>query len=129
MGILTAHVRTGSTGAYEDGQLVWEYAGTGVTPSYFKLAHNTSTAPTSVELWCYCPASWQQFHFDVITTGTRTDRYSNLWTFYNTVTENGQSEITSGYTTLDSTLMLPRIFKGTGAPSGGANGDIYIKYS
>ena len=129
LGILTAHVRTGSTGAYEDGQLVWEYAGTGVTPSYFKLAHNTSTAPTSVELWCYCPASWQQFHFDVITTGTRTDRYSNLWTFYNTVTENGQSEITSDYTTLDSTLMLPRIFKGTGAPSGGANGDIYIKYS
>ena len=54
--------------------------------------------------------------------------------FYaNTIVSEGKisasSVVSSGQIYMQSSIRVPKITKGTGSPSGGSDGDIYIKYS
>lgn len=104
VGILTAHFRTTSAGYWESGELVWEYAGSGIDANDFVLAHNASAKPTIVELWCKCDTQYAGYHFDVISENSRISRLSSKWTLYNTWVAGSQSAITSGYTQIASVI-------------------------
>lgn len=104
LGILTAHVRTFSSGYYGNSTLVWEYASSDIDTSKFILAHNTATFPTVAELWVKIDESYRHYHFDVISEGTRTTSENSLWTLYSKSSEGSESAITSGYVKQTSTV-------------------------
>ena len=105
LGMLTAHVRTSSDGKFFSGELVWEYAGEGITLSDFKLAYSPDTNPLQLELWVKVTQEWARYHFDYITAGNRTATFNGTgWTFVN-AEGNGSASITEGYVTIDSTLL------------------------
>ncbi|MCC8156372.1 MAG: hypothetical protein LIO54_03735, partial [Oscillospiraceae bacterium] len=104
-GILTAHFRAGSSGYWETGELVWEYADSGISTSKFILAHNESANPTVVELWAVVDTAYRLYHFSVLAEGNRsTETNANVWTLYQTSSAGSESEITSGYTQVESTF-------------------------
>lgn len=103
IGILTAHVRTDGSAYWESGELVWEYAASGIDPSKFVLAHNNSANPTKAELWVKCDVGYQHYHFEVLSEHTRVGR-GNFWTLYTKSSEGSASVITSGYTQIVSQL-------------------------
>lgn len=102
VGILTAHFRTSSSGTWSNGELVWEYAASGIDTSKFILAHST-TNPIVVELWICIEASWAKYHFDVISEGSESD-YNSIWELYTTITLGSEAAITEGYEQIESTL-------------------------
>ena len=102
VGILTAHFRTLSSGTWSSGELVWEYAASGIDTSKFILAHST-TNPIVVELWVCIESSWAKYHFDVISEGSEGD-YNSMWELYTTITLGSEAAITEGYEQIESTL-------------------------
>ena len=104
LGILTAHVRTSNPAYWQNGELVWEYALSGIETSDFILCHNTSTNPTIVELWVKVDRAWTNYHFDVLTEGTRTTSNNSLWTLYNKSSAGSEAALPSGYVQHTSTL-------------------------
>lgn len=104
VGILTAHFRSSSAAKWESGELIWEYAVSGIDPSKFILAHNSNSSPTVVELWARIDSPWVFYHFDVMTEGTRTTSNDSLWTLYNKSSAGSESAVTSGYAQITSTL-------------------------
>lgn len=116
VGILSAHFRTTGSAHWESGQLVWEYAASGIDTADFVLAHNASAKPTVVELWVKVDVSYVQYHFEVLQEGTRTQVMDDLWTLHTTVSAGSASAITSGYTQVVSTLStLKNPISGTAA--------------
>ena len=104
LGILTAHVRTNGTAYWDNSQLVWEYALSGIDTSKFILCHNTSAKPTVVELWVKADRAYSHYHFDVLSEGTRTTSNNSLWTLYNKSSAGSEAALPSGYVQQTSTL-------------------------
>lgn len=104
LGILTVHIRTSADGKFSYGELVWEYAGEGITLSDFKLAYSPDTNPLKLELWIKITQNWVWYHFDYLTAGNRTEPFNGTgWKL--AYGGNGSASITEGYTTIDSTLL------------------------
>lgn len=104
VGILIAHFRTNGNGQWEQSQLVWLNAASGIDTAKFVLAHNSGASPTIVELWVKIDSAYRFYHFDVIAEGHRTDRATNVWTLYNTSSAGSQDAITNGYVQQASSL-------------------------
>ena len=104
-GILTAHFRTsGTVGSWESGQLVWEYADSGLDPSKFFLCYKaTSGTSVDVQLYVCVDVAYAHYHFDVLSEG---DRVSNKthWTLYNADSAGQSASLPSGYTSITSTF-------------------------
>ena len=138
LGMLTAHIRTSDTtapkGIVSNAQLTWEYALSGINPNHFVLAYknNTTNGGFQAELWTYQDTSKGQYHFDVLTSGERTQRYCDKWQFADNVAASGSSAITSGYTQVISTIGAlygyNKIYSGATSPDAslGAVGDLYV---
>ena len=103
LGILTAHFRTTSAGYFESGELVWEYAVSGIDNTKFMMVHNTDTKPTVVELWAKIDISYTYFHFEVMFEGLRDANKFGLWTLYNVSSAGSEAAVTTGYTVQTST--------------------------
>ena len=104
LGVLTAHVRTTGDSAFDFGQLVWEYANSGVTPAKFVLAYKS--VPGSgvyLELWAKCDQSYQGYHFQVLQECCRTVPETK-WTLHWAWSAGSASAPTSGYSQITSTL-------------------------
>lgn len=104
MGILKAHVRTSSTGAFDAGELKWLVRSSSITNADFVLAYN-NTSPAKVELWCKCAIGYRGYHFDVIAEGDRGSRSTRIWNLYNTWTAGSEAEPTPGFTQVTSTAI------------------------
>lgn len=104
MGILKAHVRTSSTGAFDAGELKWLVRSSSITNADFVLAYN-NTSPAKVELWCKCAIGYRGYHFDVIAEGDRGSRSTKIWNLYNTWTAGSEAEPTPGFTQAPSTAI------------------------
>lgn len=104
MGILKAHVRTSSTGAFDVGELKWLVRSSSITNADFVLAYN-NTSPAKVELWCKCAIGYRGYHFDVIAEGDRGSRSTRIWNLYNTWTAGSEAEPTPGFTQVTSTAI------------------------
>lgn len=105
VGILTAHFRSsGTAGAFESGELVWEMANSGIAVGDFVLAYKTDGTTLKVELWTRIAAGYTHYHFDVMSEGIRTARATNKWTLINKSSAGDASAVTAGYTTKTSTL-------------------------
>lgn len=104
LGILTAHVRTSGSGTFESGDLVWEYAGSGVGLTDFRLGYSNSSNSTNVELWVNITDAWQQLKFIVMSEGTR-EAQKPLWTLYQNTAAAGLSAPTAGLTYINSRLL------------------------
>ena len=104
MGILKAHIRTSSTGAFDVGELKWLVRGSSITNADFVLAYN-NTSPAKVELWCKCAIGYRGYHFDVIAEGNRGNRSTRIWNLYNTWTAGSAAEPTAGFTQVTSTAI------------------------
>lgn len=104
MGILKAHVRTSSTGAFDAGELKWLVRSSSITNDDFVLAYN-NTSPAKVELWCKCAIGYRGYHFDVIAEGDRGSRSTRIWNLYNTWTAGSEAEPTPGFTQVPSTAI------------------------
>ena len=122
LGILAAHVRTSGAAYWDYGELVWEYALSGIDTSKFILCHNTSTKPTVVELWVKADEPDMLCHFDVLTEGTRTTSNNSLWTLYNKVSAGSEAALPSGYVQQTSTLgMIKNSISGNAATATNAS--------
>lgn len=107
LGMLTAHVRTipsGDSSTFDYGELTWEYAGTGIYPGNFVMAHST-TSPATIELWTKIEHNYVVYHFEVIQEGSRNTANNWKWETYTTYTNGGQASITSGYEQIESTIL------------------------
>lgn len=104
MGIITAHIRTDGNSYWQYGELVWEYALSGITLADFILVHNTSVKPTVAELWVKVTKKYASYHFDVISEGTRTTSCNELWTLYNKVSAGSKAELPTDMVSQTSTL-------------------------
>ena len=104
IGIITAHIRTDGNSYWQYGELVWEYALSGITPADFILVHNTSVKPTVAELWVKVTKPWASYHFDVISEGTRATSYNELWTLYNKVSAGSEADLPTDMVSQISTL-------------------------
>lgn len=104
MGILKAHVRTSSTGAFDAGELKWLVRGSSITNADFVLAYN-NTSPAKVELWCKCAIGYRGYHFDVIAEGDRGSRSTRIWNLYNTWTAGSEAEPTPDFEQVTSTAI------------------------
>ena len=111
MGLLMAHFRTNAQKIWETGELQWLIRTTDIVATDFVLVHST-TAPCTVELWCRCPVAYQGYHFDVIAEGARDNR-SNYWNLYTQWSAGSQSDTTSGYTKVYSTVIKQFLNIGT----------------
>ena len=103
LGILTAHFRTAPNGYFDSGELVWEYAVSGIDNTKFMLVHNTNTKPTVVELWAKIDISYTYFHFEVMFEGLQNANKFGLWTLYNVSSAGSAEAVTTGYTVQTST--------------------------
>ena len=104
MGILKAHVRTSSTGAFDVGELKWLVRSSSITNADFVLAYN-NTSPAKVELWCKCAIGYRGYHFDVIAEGDRGSRSTRIWNLYNTWTAGSEAEPTPDFEQVTSTAI------------------------
>ena len=104
-GIVTAHYRTGSTaGTFSSGELVWEYADSGIDPAKFFFCYKaTSGTDVIVELYVKIDAAYTFYHFDVLQEGNRAADAA-YWTLYNASSAGQSSALPSGYTSITSTL-------------------------
>lgn len=102
-GILTAHVRVGSTKIYDSSQFQWNLAGTGIDPDDFVLVY-TDTANTSckVELWYKQSARYDGWVFTILKEHGRSNIHS-VWTVY-TDSGHGSATHTAGTGTVTSTI-------------------------
>lgn len=107
-GILKAHLRTNSSGQYQNSEFVWLAKSSDLALDNFVLVHNTNTSPAITELWCKITTGYKAYSFDVISEGQRTNRTTNIWTLYNTYAANGEAIYTSdeGYEAEISTLTV-----------------------
>lgn len=105
MGILKAHVRTSSTGAFDAGELKWLVRSSSITNTDFVLAYN-NTSPAKVELWCKCAIGYRGYHFDVIAEGDRGSRSTRIWNLYNTWSAGSEAEPTPGFTQVTSSAII-----------------------
>ena len=114
-GILTAHVRTGTNGIFEQAQLIWEYANESVETSDFILAYKyTEGVSVETELWAKQDYGWAKFHFEVLSEHNR-NSFEDAWTLYNADTAGQAASPTSGYTHIESTLGVLKASKVYGA--------------
>lgn len=104
LGILKAHVRTGGSGEWSSGELKWLVKSSNMNNNDFVLAHNSTSKPTKVELWCKCASGYYGYHFDVISEGSRTER-NNAWKLYTTWTAGSAQAPTTGYTQIVSSTL------------------------
>lgn len=94
-GILTAHIRTGSTKVYDSSQFYWQLANSEIDPENFVFVY-TNTADTSckVELWYKQTTRYDGWIFVVLKEHSRTSN-NNLWTLY-TSDGHGSASHTTG---------------------------------
>ena len=103
-GILTAHVRTGSTKIYESGQFRWLVAGSDVTINDFVMVYtNTANTSVKVELWYKQTARYDGWSFTVLKEHSRTG-YESVWTLY-TSSGHGSANYTTGTGNITSSLV------------------------
>lgn len=103
-GILTAHFRTSGTIGWESGQLVWEYADSGIDISKFFLCYKeTSGTNVDVQLYVCIDAPWVHYHFDVLSEGDRIIN-NDYWTLYNSDVAGESDALPNGYTSKVSVL-------------------------
>jgi hypothetical protein len=102
-GILTAHIRTGSTKIYESSQFQWNLAGAGIDPDDFVLVYtNTANTSCKVELWYKQTARYDGWIFTVLKEHNRVG-IENAWTVY-TASGHGSATHTAGTGTVTSTI-------------------------
>ena len=103
VGILTAHFRTSSTKAFESGELVWEYAASGIDLNDYAMVYkSTANTSTEVQLWVKVDSAYANIHFDVITEHSRS-AYGSYFTLYTTSSAGSSASLPSGYTVIYST--------------------------
>ena len=100
-GILTAHIRTNSSGLFNSAELIWEYALEGINVNDFVLAYKNGTNSTDIELWCKQTQSWGIYHFEVLSEHKR-DVWDDSWVLYSAVTDGQAATPTSDYTQIVS---------------------------
>lgn len=107
LGILTAHIRTGSTKLVEGAHLTWEYTNAGVVRSDWVLTYkNVDGDGSYIELWCCQDTAWAQYHIDTISEFSRTN-WIDKCTLYSLASAGSYASIddlSSGYTKVTSTI-------------------------
>ena len=104
-GILTAHIRTGSTRIYESSQsqFQWTLAGSSINPDDFVLVYtNTANTSCKVELWYKQNARYDGWVFTILKEHGRSNIHS-VWTVY-TDSGHGSATYTVGTGTVTSTI-------------------------
>ena len=102
-GILTAHIRTGSTKVYEDSQFQWNLAGTSINPEDFVLVYtNTANTSCKVELWYKQTTRYDGWIFTVLKEHNRLG-IENAWTVYS-ASGHGSATYTAGTDAIASTI-------------------------
>ena len=117
LGILTAHIRTGSSNQFENGQLVWEYANGSVVLTDWVLGYKTAADGfLEASLWACQDSQWALFHLEVLSEHDRTD-WTTDWTLY-TVKSAGQyasiptewTQIVSNYSTIHGDKIYGAVY-------------------
>ena len=106
MGILRAHVRADASTECEIALLEWLAISSSINPSDFVLGYmnDTTTPSVKVDLWVKCSLAYSMWNFDVLSEGSRLSN-TDYWTLYTTTTAGSESEITSGYTQVESVVL------------------------
>ena len=122
-GILTAHIRTGSTKVYESSQFYWQLANSEIDPEDFVFVY-TNTADTSckVELWYKQTVRYDGWIFTVLKEHSRTSN-NNVWTLY-TSAGHGSASHTTG--TNSYTSSITDIKNNTSGTSSNVTGTVAI---
>ena len=96
IGVLTMHVRTGSTRIFNSGQFEWLFAGEQIDPRNFVMVY-TDTANTSckVELWYKQIYRYEGYTFNVVEEHTRTVKEIFTMTIYDQ-SGHGSASYTAG---------------------------------
>ena len=104
-GILTAHFRTkGTIGVFENAQMVWEYADSGIDPSKFFLCYKeTSGTSLDIQLYVCVDGAYSFYHFDVLSEGSRSTNGS-YWTLYSANSAGQSASLPEGYTVITSSF-------------------------
>lgn len=104
IGVLTMHVRTGSTRIFTSGQFEWLFAGEQIDPRRFVMVY-TDTANTSckVELWYKQIYRYEGYTFNVVEEHTRTVKEIYTMTIYDQ-SGHGSASYTTGTGTLISQM-------------------------
>ena len=96
-GILTAHLRTGSTKVCDadNTQFQWNLADENINPSNFVMVIiDTANTSSKVELWYKQEARYEGWMFSIIKENSRTSRSTN-WTMFST-SGHGSATYTTG---------------------------------
>lgn len=104
MGMLTMHVRTGSTRIFNDGEFEWLFAGDQIDPRNFVMVY-TDTASTSckIELWYKQLYRYEGYTFSVVEEHTRTVKEIYTMTMYDQ-SGHGSASYTAGTGLLTSKM-------------------------
>lgn len=127
-GILRAHIRSGSAGVYESGQLSWVFTtdkSISTTTSYLNPANfvmvytNNSGTSLTAEIWVKNTAQYNGYMFTVIDETSRTGFYDG-WSLTTNPTSaasytSGTGVITSTVSTLQNTTYTKLLYSGTGS--------------
>lgn len=110
-GILYARLRTGATvGVFEQGNLIWEYAGEGIDKNDFVFRYtNVSGTSCTAEVWCKMPNRWSGYQFITLDRSNRGGNAisqfgengsaapnNNVWIMENSISGNASANYTAG---------------------------------
>jgi len=124
-GILTAHIRTGSTKVYESSQFYWQLANANIDPEDFVFVYtNTANTSCKVELWYKQTARYDGWIFTVLKEHSRTST-NNVWTLY-TSTGHGSASHTTGTASYASSIA--GIQNNTSGTSSNVTGTVAIAH-
>lgn len=104
LGILTMHIRTGSSRVYANGEFEWLVAGSQIDPKNFVMVYkDTANTSCKVELWYKQVYRYEGYTFNIIDEHTRTVK--NIYTMtLNDTSGHGSSTYTAGTGTIISKL-------------------------
>lgn len=103
-GILTAHFRVDGNKNWQRGELMWEYAGSGINLSDYVLAYKNTGTSCAVELWTKISTGYAHRFFEVLSEQNRIS-FVNDWTLHNASQAGYADAITEGYTQIASTVL------------------------
>lgn len=103
-GILTAHFRVDGNKNWQRGELMWDYAGSGINLSDYVLAYKNTGTSCAVELWTKISTGYAHRFFEVLAESSRVS-FVNEWTLHNVSQAGYADAITEGYTQIASTVM------------------------
>lgn len=104
IGILTVHLRTGTTKVFSSAEFEWILANDDIIPSNFVMVYiDTADTSCKVELWYKQEARYDGWLFEVLKENTRLVTNQNVWTLYSS-SGHGSATYTAGTGTVISTL-------------------------